>query len=250
MNTTQIGDGPVRFVFLHGLFGRGRNWTTIARALLPQTSLLVDLPNHGGSGWTDRFSYPEMARTVAELLAGLPEPPCLVGHSMGGRTAMLVAVTYPDLVSRLVIEDAAPVTQPMDEFVAYADAMARLPLDQIRNRAQARDWLRQSVPDERTMLFLLQNLQRDHDGGWHWTANLDVLRRDMAKVGVWDATDRVYDGPVLWITGEQSTQTNPGQTIQMKQHFPQLRHLSIAGAGHWVHADQPDAFIQVLRDFV
>ena len=249
MNVIDIGEAPVRFVFLHGLFGQGRNWTTVAKKLLPASSLLVDLPNHGRSEWTPRFSYEEMANDVADLLATLSQPVCLVGHSMGGRVAMLAALTHPEQIDRLVVEDTSPADLAMREFSFYADAMAKIPVDTLRTRTQARRLLAESVPDERISGFLLQNLQPDDQGHWRWILNLEVLSRDMDRIGVWPATSARYDRPVLWVTGAESTRTSAEDIDVMKTLFPLTRHLRVKSAGHWVHADAPEIFVDALRAF-
>ena len=244
MNVTMTGEGPVEYVFLHGLFGQGRNWTSIARKL--GSCLLPDLPNHGRSEWTDRFSYEQMTRAVIELLEGLPAPVVLVGHSMGGRVAMLVALWRPDLVKRLVVEDTVPAWTPMNDLAVFADAMASVPLAGINKRDEAREKLRGKVRDERILAFLLQSLQPDDSGNWRWLFNLDVLRRDIALVGSWPAVSATYPGPVKWITGGQSTHTTPAQAQAMTTLFPRTEHVVIENAGHWVHADTPDEFLSEL----
>ena len=247
MNTVPVGDGVVRYVFLHGLFGQARNWTSIAKALLPAASLLVDLPNHGRSAWTDRFSYTGMADAVADRLAPLA-PVTLVGHSMGGRVAMATALRHPGVVARLVVEDTAPVDLDMTAFTDVAEALAGLDLDRLASRSQARASLAAAIPDERVRDFLLQNLQRDA-GGWRWSMNLELLRRDMGAIGAWPAIPGTYAGPVLWITGTGSNRTSPGQAAAMRAYFPAVLHMRVKGAGHWVHADAPGVFVDALREF-
>lgn len=249
MKTIVIGDLPPRFVFLHGLFGQGRNWTTIAKHLLPASSVLVDLPNHGGSEWTDRFAYDDLADTVAGLLAGLSQPLCLVGHSMGGRVAMMTALRHPELVERLVVEDTAPVALAMDEFADLADAMLAVPVASLPDRRAARAILSQQIKDERVLGFLLQSLQPRDGGGWRWIMNLEVLRRDLPQIGTWPAQAGTYDGPVLWILGDRSTRTSPAQAHAMRTYFPATVQMRVKGAGHWVHADAPAVFADALRQF-
>ena len=247
MKLIPFGQAPFRFVFLHGLFGRGRNWTTIARRLAPQSSLLIDLPNHGDSEWTTSFSYPEMARELADTLTGLDTPICLVGHSMGGRLAMLVALTYPDLVERLVVEDTVPATMATGGLLSLAQAMAALPLTQIRTRHEAKEMLRGSINDETILGFLLQNLQPGPQGSWRWVLNLEVLVREMAEVGRWPEVSTCYQGPVLWITGEKSDHAQ--DQWAMRALFPLARQLRVKSAGHWVHAEAPGLFTEAVRRF-
>lgn len=245
---TPVGDPPHRLVFLHGLFGRGRNWTAVAKRLLPAGSLLVDLPNHGASPWTTHFSYEDMADAVAALLSGLDRP-SLVGHSMGGRVAMLTALRHPDALDRLVVEDTAPADLDMTEFAGLAAAMAALPLAEITNRGQAAQWLGARIHDQRVLGFLLQNLTAT-PGGYRWQLNLAVLARDMDRIGAWPATTGTFPRPVLWITGDESTRTTAAHQAAMTALFPLTRRINIRGAGHWVHADAPDLFAQALQRFV
>jgi pimeloyl-ACP methyl ester carboxylesterase len=249
MNVTRLGAGPARFVFLHGLFGRGANWTTVATRLSPAGCVLVDLPDHGSSPWTTGFSYPAWAEAVADLLAGLPQPVCLVGHSLGGRVAMMTALLHPGLVERLVVEDAAPGPLDTADLAGYADAMLAVPTALLHARSQARDLMRRAIPDPRVLNFLLQNLRPHPSGGWRWDLNLAGLRRDMDTIGAWPATQATYTGPTLWITGGRSTRTTPGQADALRQLFPRLRHVTVKGAGHWVHADSPVVFTETLRLF-
>ena len=178
---TQLGTSGPRVVFLHGVFGQGRNWTTIAKALSGQARVsLVDLPNHGRSPWTDHFSYPEMANQVADLLqteAG-GEPYAVVGHSMGGKVAMAVALLHPELVQRLCVVDVSPVPRRVSGFETYVRGTA---LDRSRHppdRASADAQLQPYVPEPAIRGFLLQNLRRDHPpaAGWRWQMNLAADR--------------------------------------------------------------------------
>ena len=130
---TRVGDAPISYVFLHGLLGQGKNWSTIAKALLPSGSLLVDLPDHGRSPWSEDVSYESMAEAVSDLLREVapPMPATLVGHSMGGNVAMLVALAEPELVGRLAVVDISPAERNAGEFVRYLDAMLALSLIHI-----------------------------------------------------------------------------------------------------------------------
>ncbi|MDR0488558.1 MAG: alpha/beta fold hydrolase [Propionibacteriaceae bacterium] len=244
-----MGSPPYRFLFLHGLFGRGRNWTGIARQLQPFSSLMVDLPNHGDSPWTTHFSYSDMAESLAGLLSTLDKPVCLVGHSMGGRLAMLTALTHPEKVERLVVEDTQPISILDNDLQIYADAMTQLPRALLGSRKEAREILYRSIRDERILDFLLQSLRLDSQGEWKWIFNLEVLRRDLAHVGTWPEISGVYDRPVMWITGSESTHVTPDPS-SMKALFPLTRHIRVKGASHWVHADEPEIFAGALRQFV
>ena len=254
LHTELVGSGRPRFAFLHGLFGRGRNWTQIAQALAAEdhASVLFDLPDHGKSAWTERFSYPDMARVVAEeidLRLGSAAELILVGHSMGGKVAMLTALNHPELVSGLGVVDIAPDhSDQVDTFTPLVAAMRALDLATLESRTEADQRLRAAVPDDSVRLFLLQNLRRR--GGWHWQPNLAMLGDSLEEIGAWpDAGTAPYDGPVLWLTGERSTYVRDEHLEPMRRLFPSVRQVVVPDAGHWVHADQPQTVIDALLEF-
>ena len=251
LTVTRVGEGPVTYVFLHGLLGQGKNWSTIAKLLLPASSLLVDLPDHGRSPWSEDVSYESMADAVAELLSTIaaPAPVTLVGHSMGGKVAMLVALAHPELVGRLAVVDISPAERHSGEFVRYLDAMRAIDLTSVATRADADGQLLAAAPDPVVRGFLLQGLQRT-DTGWAWLPNLQGLRRGIARLGGWPAVSGTYEGPVLWLGGDQSDYVSRDQLPAMRALFPRVRLVVVKGAGHWVHADQPTVVADTLRQWV
>lgn len=255
ISATVVGDVGARVVFLHGLFGQGRNFTQIAKALQPEAqSLLVDLPNHGRSGWTDRFDYEEMADLVAEhLRAGFAAGARahVVGHSMGGKVAMVLALRHPGVVDRLVVADIAPVSGgSMGEFAHLLDSLAALDLSTLRRRAEADERLAERVDDARVRGFLLQNLRAEGER-FSWQANLDLLRRELPAIGGFpDVGDASSDRPVLWVAGDRSDYVRPEHDPVMRRLFPRTTLVTVKGAGHWVHSEQPEAFVSVLRTFL
>jgi len=254
LHTTAIGDRGSRVVFLHGLFGQGRNWTQIGKALADEHRvLLVDLPHHGRSLWEEDFDYLRIADQVAELLAA-DDPVALVGHSLGGKVAMVLALRYPELVERLCVVDVSPVAyDSLSQFQGYVAAMQGLDLDALAGRDDADAALTESVPDPTVRAFLLQNLRRDGEG-WRWQANLDVLGADLSVIGSWPeeplAGTAPYAGPVLWVAGAGSDYVTPDYAEAMDRWFPRNRSVTVKGAGHWVHAEQPEVFLEVLRRFL
>lgn len=253
LHTTRLsGEGP-ELVFCHGLFGQGRNWTAIGKKFTHDHGvLLVDLPNHGQSPWTENVDLIADADRLAAQI-GERGPVILAGHSMGGKVAMLTALRHPELVRRLVVVDISPVPYAhMDEFAGYINGMLGMDLDAIRTRADADEALREAVPSNFVRGFLLQNLKRDGDG-WRWQANLEVLRQRLDGVGEWQAEwseAAPYERPVLWISGADSRYVRDEYVPAMEALFPRVRRVSVKNAGHYPHTQQPEVFTEILRRFV
>lgn len=259
LHTTTLGtEGPL-VAFCHGLFGQGRNWTQIARALATEHRvLMVDMPNHGRSPWSERVDHLDMADQVATLFSA-EDPVALVGHSMGGKVAMALALRHPRLVERLAVVDVAPVTYPgMDTFAGYVAAMRSLDLTTLTRREEAEEGLRDGVPDPVVRGFLLQNLRRSDDpsgrSGWRWQMNLQALGDQLGAIGAWPEQELAgvepYGGPTVWIGGQRSDYITTEHEAAMRRWFPRTRRVTIKGAGHWVHSEQPGSFLSVLRVFL
>ncbi len=254
LHTELVGSGRPWFAFLHGLFGRGRNWTMLAQQLnaAGYPAVLFDLPNHGSSAWTDEFSYPAMADAVAgeiDLRMGSSAQLILVGHSMGGKVAMLTALAHPELVAGLVVVDIAPGhSAQVDMFTPLFAALRSLDLSTLGSRAEADEQLRARIPDDAVRLFLLQNLRRK--GGWHWQPNLALLARSLDAIGGWpEVSAPPFTGPVLWLAGERSPYVREAHEPEMYRLFPAVQKVVVPGAGHWVHADAPEFTFEALRSF-
>jgi pimeloyl-ACP methyl ester carboxylesterase len=254
LHTTSYGDHGSPVVFLHGLFGQGRNWTQVAKALAPEhRTLLVDLPHHGGSPWSDHFDFVEIADQVADLFSA-DDPVALVGHSLGGKVAMILALRHPALVGRLCVVDVSPVRYDnSDEFAGYIRAMQGLDLAWVQQRGDADEALHEAVPNDTVRAFLLQNLRRE-DNSWRWQLNLDVLGAQLSELADWPE-DRLtdvapYDGPVLWLSGARSDYVREDYAPAMERWFPHTRRVTIKNAGHWLHSEQPAVFVEVLRRFL
>ncbi len=260
LHTLSVGTRGPRVAFLHGLFGQGRNWTQVAKALAGPDGtgarcLLVDLPDHGRSPWTDDFSYEAYAASVAATLADAApgESWVLVGHSLGGKVAMVTTLTHPDLVHSLVVVDIAPKDYgDLDRFVHYMDAMRALPLAELTDRADAEERFARVEPDPTVRGFLLQNLRRRGDT-WTWRANLDLLARDAARgtdsrIADFPETGApAFDGPVMWLVGGESPYVTDEDGEAMRELFPRTRLVTVKGVGHWVHSQAPEVVIETLR---
>lgn len=256
--STTYGDAGPRVVLLHGLFGQGRNFTQVAKALAADARVtLVDLPDHGRSPWSERFSYPDVADRVAEHLAATApgERWSVVGHSMGGKVAMLVALRHPGLVERLCVVDIAPgPSSAVSGFGTYVEAMRAVDLVTLADRASAEAVVAERVPERTVRGFLLQNLRRDGTGDtarWRWQMNLDLLGDRLPELASWpDGPLGTYEGPVLWLAGADSPYVQPASAPAMRALFPRVRLVRVKGAGHWVHSDQPEVFVSALRRFL
>jgi pimeloyl-ACP methyl ester carboxylesterase len=253
INATEVGEDGQRVVFLHGLFGQGRNFTQIAKALTPELrSVLVDLPNHGKSAWTESTDYEQVSETVADWLRESygGDSVHVVGHSMGGKVAMVLALRHPELVDRLVVVDIAPVdNEGSDEFEHLLDSLADLDIESFERRSDADEQLAARVDDDRVRGFLLQNLRSGSDG-MHWLANLDLLRRELDTIGGFPDIDATFERPVMWVAGERSPYTKAEHEPMMRQLFPLTRTVTIKEAGHWVHSEKAEEFVTALRVFL
>jgi pimeloyl-ACP methyl ester carboxylesterase len=251
LQVTELGEDGPRIAFCHGLFGQGKNWTQPGKALSSQHRVtLIDMPNHGRSEWTETFSYADMADSVATLFSA-DDPVTLVGHSMGGKVVMTLALRHPELVAKLVVVDVSPVSYDAGrrEFAGYIEAMSDLDLTTLTSRAGADAALRSAVPNTTVRSFLLQNLRREGDQ-WRWQLNLRLLGDELEALGGWPDIDATSDVPVLWIGGATSPYVLDDYAPAMERYFPRVRRVTIKGAGHWVHSERPDVFLEVLKRFV
>lgn len=249
----KVGDEGEPVMFLHGLFGQARNFNGIAKGLRPAyRSLLVDLPNHGRSPWTTGFAYEDMADLVADHLREVlnDQPVNLVGHSMGGKVAMVLALRHPGLVRRLVVGDISPAdSSTVSDFDKLLGALKSVDLYRIKRRGDADDALREKIRNPAVRGFLLQNLYQD-DGTWAWRANLEMLHDELGAVGGFpDFVDESFAGPVLWVAGSESDYIQADHHEYMRELFPRTVLVTLKGAGHWIHSEKPDEFLSVLRSF-
>ncbi|MDD9876862.1 MAG: alpha/beta fold hydrolase [Magnetovibrio sp.] len=241
-------------VILHGLFGMGRNWAGIAKGLAGAHRVLtVDLRNHGASPWADEMNYPVMAADVARLIeAQFDGPAAVVGHSMGGKTAMSLACERPDLVERLCVVDIAPVPYDHD-FEAHLAAMANMNTSALTRRAEAEAALLDAVGDVHLAQFLSRNLKPADDGqGFEWTINVTAIAThidDILDFPVYEA-DQAYEGRALFISGGDSDYVQPFHQSEIERLFPEAESEIIADAGHWVHAERPKDVEGFLADFL
>ncbi|PLL12624.1 alpha/beta hydrolase [Tabrizicola sp. TH137] len=237
-------------VIAHGLFGSGRNWGVIARRLADRRAVFaVDMRNHGDSPRAASHRYPDLAADLAEVIRHIGAPADLLGHSMGGKAAMQLALTQPDLVRRLVVADIAPVAYTHDQ-TRHIDAMRALDLADLTSRAEADRRLAATVEDPALRAFFLQSLDLKAEGGPRWRLNLDVLEAEMPHIVGWPGTTGQFDRPTLFLTGAQSHYVRPEHRDRIRAHFPAARFARIPDAGHWLHAEKPREFEETVRVFL
>jgi pimeloyl-ACP methyl ester carboxylesterase len=250
LHATEMGQGePV--ALLHGLFGRSQNLGTLARRLAGTFRVIsLDLRNHGASPHGPGMSYRAMAEDVLETLADRDAlPAALLGHSMGGKTAMMTALTAPGSVRRLVVADIAPVAYRHSNL-AVTRSLQNLPLPPGLGRADADRALSDAVPDPAVRRFLLQNLITGSAPAWR--IGLDHIAAGMADIEGFPPMDdsSVYPGPALFVRGAASGYVTDEALPVITALFPAARLETIADAGHWLHADQPGAFGTCVEDFL
>ncbi len=243
------GAGPP-VALLHGLFGAAGNFAAIQRRLGAMRRVIAfDLRNHGASPHDPAMAYADMAEDVLDSLAALNVPrAALIGHSMGGKVAMQAALLRPDRVSRLLVADIAPVRYD-PAFRGIADAMLAMPLVPGLTRPAADAALAPAVPDPAVRGFLLQNLRLGPAPAWR--IGLREIAASLPGIEGWDATAGAqYAGPVLMLRGERSDYVRPEYRPAIRALFPMARFTALKGAGHWLHADAPDAFVEVAQAFL
>ncbi|PQJ36121.1 alpha/beta hydrolase [Salinibacter sp. 10B] len=243
-------DGPP-LVILHGLLGANGNWHTLSRTRFQDVATVyaVDQRNHGRSPHTDRMDYPSMAADVKRFAENHDlSSVTLLGHSMGGKTAMEAALSYPDLVDRLIVVDMAPKAYPPHHEDLLA-ALARIDPSEYEDREQIDDTLADDVPSWAIRQFLLKNLKYDGEE-YEWTMNLEAIRTHYDKINAEIPSDRSYHGPTLFIRGEESGYVSDSDWPGIRDRFPTADLATVDGAGHWVHADAPTPFADIVVDFL
>jgi len=247
----QLGQGRP-LIILHGLYGSGRTWNAIGKQLSTDFSVyLPDVRNHGDSPWDAEHSYAAMAQDLAEFIAvHALEAPIVVGHSMGGKVAMELALTpgMPAL-GGLVVVDIAPRAYYSRYHHGILEALCAMHPATLDSRAEADAELEADIPDTAVRQFLITNLVRREEGGFRWKINVQGLQAALEDI-LAPVRAGVYAHPALFVRGAQSDYVRADDLPAISAQFPQAQLVSIPNAGHWVHADQPELFIRQLRQFL
>ena len=247
MLNTDIYEGdpdstPV--VIAHGLFGSARNWRAIAKRMsATRTVIAADMRNHGESPWFETHSYPDMAEDLAELS---PAPIDVIGHSMGGKASMMLALRHPSRVRRLVVADIAPVGYRHTQL-PMIDAMEAVDLSRVEARSDADRQMQTVTPEAGVRAFLLQSLDVKNK---QWRLNLGVLRRQMDLIMGFPKIGARFEGPALFLSGADSDYVRSEHRECIKDLFPQAKFAKLTSAGHWLHADKPREFQAAVEVFL
>lgn len=250
LNFKTYGQGdPI--IILHGLFGTLDNWQTIARQLSEEYLVyLVDQRNHGRSPHTEDFDYSLLAEDLKNFMEaeGMSQA-TIIGHSMGGKTAMQFAVTYSEMVTSLVVVDIAPKAYQGGHQEIF-DALLSVNLEKVESRKMADEQLAVAIPDFGVRQFLLKNLTRNKEGGYEWKMNLPAIYNNYQKILANIIADDAYPESTLFIRGGRSGYIKKEDEIVIKSIFPKAQIATIPDAGHWVHAEAPKALLSTFENFM
>ena len=250
LNYKTFGQGDP-LIILHGLFGTLDNWQTVARQLSNHYSVyIVDLRNHGRSPHADEAGYPAMAEDLKVFMENhWIYKAHIMGHSMGGKTAMQLALDYPEMVDKLVVVDIAPKGYKGGHETIFK-ALFAVDMDALEDRSQAEKILAAYIDDNGVVQFLLKNLTRKKEGGYEWKMNLPVLFRDYDKIVGAIEGHEAFEHPALFIRGEKSTYILDEDWPAILELFPAARLETVLNAGHWVHANNPAAMLSLVENFL
>ncbi len=246
---TRYGpDTGIPLVIAHGLFGSARNWGVLSKRFAETRPVIcVDMRNHGDSFWSDAHQYTDLAIDLANVIQHLGGKADLLGHSMGGKAAMVLAISQPDLIRNLIVADIAPVTYPATPSAEVA-AMKAVDLSVVSRRSDADLQLQRHIADPAVRAFLLQSVVMGDTP--HWKLNLDVLDDAYGDIrGFPDVTGQ-FDGPCLFLNGALSKYVRDENHAIIKRLFPAAEFETLAGAGHWLHAEKPREFESAVKAFL
>ena len=251
LHAARVGDAGPHVVLLHGLFGMGSNLGALARALADGYRVhSLDLPDHGRSAWTDGTDLPRMADAVGAWLRGAGiDRAHLVGHSLGGKVAMQLALAEPATVASLVVADIAPVRYSASHDAVFA-ALAAVEAAAVGSRREAGDILRRYLEEEGVVQFLLLSLARGDDGRWGWRFHRAGLEANYPAYLAAPAASGPYGGPVLFLRGGRSPYVSEAHSETIHRLFSAARIETLAGCGHWLHAEEPERFNALVRAFL
>lgn len=248
----KVGENGPDFVVLHGLFGSGKNWRSFAGSLEEDFQVwTLDARNHGDSPHADSMSYQQMAEDVVRFFDGNElENVILLGHSMGGKTAMQLALQFPDRIAALIVVDIAPVCYDhQQKQLKLIEAMQGLHLAAEMSRSDIEKKLALKIPEKRLLSFLMTNLYRQN-GQFQWRIGLEQIAAGMPYLLNYPEVNSVFEGPVQFIGGENSAYLKFEYHALIRKKFPESRITMLKNCGHWLHIEQPAAFQKTVNEFL
>ncbi|MEM9894807.1 MAG: alpha/beta fold hydrolase [Bacteroidota bacterium] len=246
----KLGEGKPLIV-LHGVFGSSDNWQSLGKVFAEKFCVyLVDLRNHGNSPHSDEFNYDLMVADVIELLDNESiEKATLLGHSMGGKVAMHLATAYHERVDKLMVVDIAPREYPPHHQQIF-DGFRAVDLQSLTSRKDADEQIAKVISNIGVRQFILKNLHRSPDGVFSWKLNVNAIENAANQVGKGLEKQVTYPGATLFVSGSKSDYIQVSDQALIKQHFPKALIKTVAGAGHWVHAEKPRELAEITFDFL
>ena len=250
---SRFGEGNANnVVILHGLLGSKRNWFGIGKALsdIGFNVWLIDLRNHGDSEWNDGHTYFDLAEDIKRFLEEHKiESSYLIGHSMGGKAAMVFDKLYQRFLSKLVVVDIAPVTYP-PTFQNYLKVLLSIDLGRFRSRLEVENKLSEYFNERSFRNFLIQNLKLDDNKNFYWRVNLTSLITNAVAISEFPVIDRVSNTDTLFLYGDLSEYSVAKHKNVIRENFPLSQFSSVAKAGHWVHVERPTKFLEIVTKFL
>lgn len=251
LHANVLGEGTP-FIILHGFLGMGDNWKTLGKKF-SETGFevhMIDQRNHGKSFHSDAFDYELLVEDLKQYCDKLQlKNIVLLGHSMGGKTAMLFASTYPELVSKLLVADISPRYYPIHHDTIL-EGLSSLNFSELKSRSEADEQLSRYVSDFGTRQFLLKNLYWVEKGTLALRMNIDALKKHVGEVGEALPMHAKFDGATLFLRGDKSEYIAQQDETLIKNHFPEAQIVTISNAGHWLHAENPEDFYNAVIAFV
>ncbi len=263
LNFRKLGSGHP-LIILHGLYGAGDNWLSIAKVLSGFCEVyLIDQRNHGSSPHASEHNYDVLTKDIKEFMdqQGI-EKAMILGHSMGGKVAMRFALTYPHMLTKLIIADISPGSYTNDQnrnhiktHERIIQSLMKIDLGKIESLSDADKQMKEFLPDERLRKFLMKNLKKGDDHHYQWKINLSVLKDNLYDISDSIGKDQldsegIRNFPVLFIRGANSDYIVEEDETQIKKMFPLSTLVSLKNAGHWLHAEQPDTFAKIVKRFI
>ena len=252
LNSQQIGTGNKNIIILHGFLGMGDNWRGFSKRF-DGTKFrfnLVDQRNHGKSFWHESMSYEDMAKDLLLYCNSQKiNNSIIIGHSMGGKTAMKFSLLFPEMVEKLIVVDIAPKIY-FPDFNNIMDGYNYLNLDSFKSRSEIDNIFKSFVEDNFMRSFLMKNIYRGKNGKFRLRINLKVLEKKINEVGYFDHKNMVFNKPTAFIKGSKSNYILASDQNLIKKYFPKYTLHEVHNAGHWVHYDNPEIFENIVKSLI